>query len=349
MSQKTIAIFTSIVTGMRPWDLDSVKKGVGGSEEAVIYMAKHLAQLNYKVYVIGYPPSDSPYLSSSSNPRFIDMREKNFFEKPFDIGIVWRRSEMGLEVKRLAKKIYLWPHDAVDLTFTKEQIDAYDDVFWQSKWQKDYFLQKNPGFSKYSKILGNGIDPELFSPVAEKENPYSCIYGSSYDRGLEILLDAWPEIIGEFPRATLDIYYGTSYLKVGRPDLERKLRRKMSSLKGVVDRGQVGHEELNCAYAKASLWPYPCIIPEVFCITALRAQFSGVVPVVLQHYALRETVRYGYRCEDLKDFLPMFREALKNAPEISLESRKQMQAFINEEFTWKTIAQKWDRIFQRQG
>ena len=35
-----------------------------------------------------------------------------------------------------------------------------------------------------------------------------CIYGSSYDRGLEHLLKLWPDVIKEVPNAQLRIFYG---------------------------------------------------------------------------------------------------------------------------------------------
>jgi len=37
------------------------------------------------------------------------------------------------------------------------------------------------------------------------KKPNSVGYFSSYDRGLECLLNMWPEVVKEIPEATLDI------------------------------------------------------------------------------------------------------------------------------------------------
>ncbi len=342
--QKTVAIFTmEMVQGSPPWDPDSIHTGIGGSEEAVIYMAQHLARMNYKVLVIGSPPLDSVHSSLDANPRFVDQ---TFYpSETLDIGIAWRNHNLGKVVRPFVKKLYLWPHDTNLIESPREHLEVYDGVFWLSRWQKDYFARQNPIFCKFDSIFGNGIEPAQFEPIRPRNNPHSCIYGSSYDRGLEILLDLWPKIKEEFPRATLDIYSGMHHLNIRLPDLAKRLRYKIDSLSGVVDHGKVGHIELNRAYARASFWTYPCTFPEVFCITALRAQLSGAVPIVIKNYALWETVRHGYTCRDSQSYFETLRSAFKDAGNISLQTRKRMGTFVLSEFTWHSIAQKWDQTF----
>ncbi len=40
---ESILISTFAVKGVKPWDPDSIKQGITGSEEAVIYMSQKLA------------------------------------------------------------------------------------------------------------------------------------------------------------------------------------------------------------------------------------------------------------------------------------------------------------------
>ncbi len=343
---ETIGIFTCKMKGVKPWDPESIHTGITGSEEAIIYISQSLAKLGYQVLVIGDPPKDSIHKNPKANPRYIDHTT----ELPhMDIAISWRMPEIGKKLKKWAPKVYLWPHDVCYQQIAEEKINAFDDVLWLSKAQREQWISLNPAFAKFTKIFGNGIAPEHFHPVQERKNPYSCIYSSNYTRGLDTLLDIWPKIKELFPKATLDIYYG--WQPWGRPSLEKELKMRsqieqLASL-DVHEHGLVGHEELNKAYEQASFWTYPCTEFETFCITALRAQLSGAVPVVLVNSALFETVRHGYQTKRSEDYFKTLKEAMSKAEKISLEERRNMGTFILEQFTWDTIALQWRELFQQ--
>ncbi|ADI39137.1 hypothetical protein wcw_1798 [Waddlia chondrophila WSU 86-1044] len=342
----SIGIFTCKVNGVGCWDPDSINSGIAGSEEAVIYLSKHLADLGYTVTVYGNPPPNSPHSRESANPRYIDVDTND--EKQFDFAVAWRMPSLGLTLRQKAAHVYLWPHDTIHYRLPKEQIETFDDVFWLSEWQRQQWMAKNPEFSRYRRIFGNGIEPDQFTPIVPRSNPHSLIYGSNYARGLEILLDNWPAIKDRFSNATLDIYYGWQHWGLLSPEKEAKMRRQISDYKAlsVVDHERVSHEELNNAYAHASIWAYPCIAPETFCITALRAQGSGTIPVVIEGTALSETVRGGFKCSTPKEYLSTLFRAMESAEQFTLADRKQLRTFVFEEYTWKKIAEKWHSVFQ---
>lgn len=204
--KKTIGIFTAKVSGVDPWDPDSIQAGVTGSEEAVIYISTELAHLGYRVLVFGDPPTHSRYSHPSENPRFVDLSFRNF--PTLDIAISWRMPTIAEDLKRVAKRVYFWPHDVCMCHLTEKQINGFDDVLWLSQWQRNHWTLTNPGLLKFKNIFGNGINLQPFSPIKKRENPFSCIYGSNYARGLEVLLEIWPEVKSQFPQSTLDIYYG---------------------------------------------------------------------------------------------------------------------------------------------
>lgn len=343
--QQTIAINTYKVYGADPWDPESIKRGITGSEEAVIYISQKLSQLGCKVVVFGDPPSGSPHSSAEANPRYVST-DFNDGTK-FDVAVSWRRPDLGGELKKIASKVYLWPHDTYHWHLTDEQINAFDDVLWLSQWQREQWISVNPGFAKFTKIFGNGLNPEQFKPIQERENPYSCIYSSNFARGLEILLDIWPLIKLEFPRAKLDIYYGWQHWGLLSPEKEAKMRAQVNQFAsmGVCNHGMVGHEELNMAYEQASLWTYPCIAPETFCITGIRAQLAGCVPVIIDGTGLKETVRYGYKCSRPDEYLATLLQAMREAEKITLDDRKKMGGFVRDEYTWEVMAKKWKQLF----
>lgn len=345
---KTICILTGIVPRVNPWDPDTIQSGITGSEEAVIYISQQLAELGYKVIVLGDPPENSRHSRLGANPRYLNINKFQINEK-IDIAIAWRHVSMGIRLKQFAKKVYLWPHDTLGQPLTNDEIDVYDDVLWLSEWQRLQWISVNPRFAKYTRIYGNGVNPDQFLPIQPRANPYSCIYGSNYARGLAVMLDIWPHIKKKEPRATLDIYYGWQTWGMLTSEMESKMRKQIAKLPDVREHGLVSHEELNHAYASSSFWTYPCIMPETFCITALRAQLSGAVPVVIQGTALPETVRHGYRCARPDDYLSTLLKAFSEAEKISLEDRNKMGDFIRKRFTWREVALRWDKVFDRQA
>lgn len=342
---ESVVIVTYKVAGAAPWDPDSVKSGITGSEEAVIYMSQKLAEIGYKVTVLGDPPQNSPHSAPESNPRYLPY---NFTDGTiYDVAIAWRMPWSAEMLKKYARSVYLWPHDTFESRLSAKEINGFDGVLWVSQWQKDYWTSINPEFAKFETIFGNGINPDQFKPITERKNPYSCIYGSNYSRGLEILLDFWPKLKNQFPMASLDIYYGWQHWGLLTPDKENKLRQQIKLYKeiGVNEHGLVSHEELNRAYENASFWTYPCLYPEVFCITALRAQLAGAVPVIIETAALPETVRAGYKCTHSTEYFDTLSKAFSEVEKISLEERKSMGDFVLKEYTWDVVANKWKNLF----
>lgn len=346
--KQTIGIFT-YQTGLMPWDPDTVHTGLHGSEESVVYMSQKLANLGYQVIVYGIPPENSQHTLPDANPRYVPLD----FKEPakLDIAISWRMPWIAHELKNRANLVFLWPHDTWIYPLTETQIIGFDDVLWVSDFQRDQWSSVNPLFSKFTHICGNGINPEQFPAMSEKKNPHACIYGSNYARGLEVLLNIWPEIKLQFPKATLDIYYGWQHWGLLTPEKEAEMKTQIANLTslGVTEHGKVGHAELNHAYEKAAIWAYPCIGLEVFCITALRAQLSGVIPVIITGGALAETVPHGYKCNTVAAYTSLLKKALEDSEKISLEERKAMGSFILEKYTWNIVAAKWKAIFDHKN
>jgi len=343
----TIGIFTYTNADAPPWDPDSIQSGITGSEEAVIYMSQKLADLGYKVFVLGNPPKNSKHSTPHANPRFVSTD----FDGNFDIAISWRMPDIATKLRSRANSVYLWPHDTYDYALTEEMIDGFDDVFWLSKYQREQWTSVNPGFAKFTTIFANGINTEQFRPVEARKNPYSCIYASNYARGLEILLDIWPAVKEQYPQATLDIYYGWQHWGLLSREKENTMRSQIANLVAldVREHGLVGHDALNRAFEQTSLWTYPCTAPETFCITAIRAQLAGAMPVIINGTALHETVRFGYSCQDASEYLQTLLQAMQECETITVDDRVKMQSFIKAEYTWEIQAKRWKDLFEARS
>ena len=179
-------------------------------------------------------------------------------------------------------------------------------------------------------------------------------YFSSYDRGLECLLKMWPEVVKQVPDATLDIYYGwDTFDKVHAKNPEQmRWRFKMTQLinsladKGVTEHGRVSHKELAKAMKNIKVWAYPTEFTEIHCITALKAQEAGCIPVTTGCYALKETVvdnTYTVKCEDIYTNVDKQKEFVDNLVK-ALKSNHTTRPVDNVD--WADIAKVWDKAFR---
>lgn len=272
------------------WDPGAAAEGLPGSEEAVVHVAALLAARGFDVQVFASPPFASlPWTSLLSNPcyRHVDR----FTEGSYDVAISWRRKDFAF-AKLYAKRVVYWPHDLDGVG----DVAGLDAVLWLSEFEKEHYCKNEKLRAVRSVVAGNGIAPEHFpraASLAPRANPHSCGYFSNYARGLEILLDLWGEVRARFPAATLDIYYGRQTWGNLNDDQMASILRKIEVLKdqGVCERGKVGHAELARAMQGLSFWTYPCTTAaETYCITAVKAQAAGMVPVATRIGALAETI-----------------------------------------------------------
>lgn len=263
--------------GYEEWGPHTLEKGMGGSEEAIVYLAPQLAKLGYEVTIFGEVSEPMAHDNVSWLPwSYIDRRDE------FNILVIWRAPQFTTQFK--AKKMYVDMHDQLPANVVK----CYDNVtyLFKSQYHKDQY----PSVTDYA-IIPNGIDVSQFKTA--KKKPYSVIYPSAYYRGLECLLKLWPKVREEVPDATLDIYYGwNSWVGLeGEDDFYKRMVKTLRGMEphGVKEHGRVDHRTLADKYAESKVWAYPTEFPEIFCITAVKANLAGCKPVITDVAALKET------------------------------------------------------------
>lgn len=196
-----------------------------------------------------------------------------------------------------------------------------------------------------------------------KRDPHKIFYGSSHVRGLAYLYEIWPEVKAAVPDATLDVYYGReSYDKVHKGNPERlkwmdDMIAKGKALEGVTEHGKVGQDEINRAIFSSGIWAYPCPFPEIYCITAIKAQAGGACPVSTDFAALDETVQFGAKLHIPndgavgradKEFLENYKNALIDMlrqPEKQEAQRKEMMEWARKK-SWQSVAEQWVGEFE---
>jgi len=187
-------------------------------------------------------------------------------------------------------------------------------------------------------------------------NQYALLYTSSYDRGLEHLLSVWPDVKKAVPKAELHIFYGwklfQDYYKNNPASMSWKDKvDKMMQYDGVTHHGRVLQPEIKEWYKKCGIWAYPTHFGEISCISAMKAQAWGAVPVYVKYAALETTVKYGvpiegdiYDEEIQNEYKKQLISLLKDK-ERQEEIRKPMMKWAQKEFSWKKVAQQWSKDF----
>lgn len=332
------------------WDDKSIYSGIPGSEEAVIYLGKELAK-EHKVDIYASPENNL----FAQNPRYLncDLWDNNENLESYDLVLSWRQHDLKRAKKR-GGKVFIWLHDKT--YYNKEQLkfnclekfDSY--LFLSESHKKQYSYYANFRDIKW-KIIGNGIVPEHFplEDIKKRENPFSIGYFSNYARGLKVLLDIWPEIKKSFPKATLTICYGKNTWGLMNAKQEEEMLNLIKQLKelDVIEKGMLNHFELAETMKKTSIWSYPCIdvSQETFCITAIKAQASGMIPVYIRKGVFKEVVdkENSYFLEKLnvKEYKDLLLKVLSFIEEKEIEEKRKNLWKYAIQFSWKRTS---DRI-----
>jgi tetratricopeptide (TPR) repeat protein len=116
------------------WSPKSAETGIGGSEEAVIYLMREMTKLGWKVTVYSDPREDMGiYDGVTYLPHFhVNWKDE------FNIVIAWRQIQL-VDVPNLkAKKIYLWNHDLQNAqTYTPDRVTKLTKAMFLSKFHRN--------------------------------------------------------------------------------------------------------------------------------------------------------------------------------------------------------------------
>ena len=266
--------------------------GIGGSETAVIEIARRFAAAGWRVDVY-----NQPY-------RFYgDNEGVNYWPYPLwnpdehaDVFVAWRGPEYILNRVNAGKKI-LWLHDLnISERLTKDLADRFDVIAGVSEWHAEY-LKKCYPFLKDVTYFPNGVNLERFTPPeGVQRESHRCVYLSSPDRGLDVLLQMWPRILKVQGGAELHIYYGWQGVDFAIAQGDTKMLNLKAHMSNWMNQpnvfwhGRVDQQTLVTELYKSSLWLYPAHFPETFCISAVEVMAAGVVPVTADIGALRTTI-----------------------------------------------------------
>lgn len=301
------------------------KRGLGGSESAVILMAKELARLGFIVKVFNDCVADgcSPGIYDGVHYKMLHDIES---EHGFDIYIGMRsvasfappesRDRFKTftthipnfeHVHANSKYRVLWMHDTFcdgdDIIEDMVNQKRIDKIFTLSDWHTAYIMNNTHGpRMRNFEVLKpniwqtrNGMQLHKDWVDISQKDPDLFVYNASITKGMMNLLNqVWPRVKEKIPAAKLEVVGGYYRMRddIGPDENEinwHNTKEAHDGKNGVHFTGIIRQDEIADLLAKASYTIYPCAFPETFGISTLES-LAYNTPVITNRFgALEET------------------------------------------------------------
>lgn len=276
--------------------------GLGGSETAAFRLGEALTKEGWVVTIYGEFEEQGMW-------KQVMLRHHSVYDPMADRDVlIASRAPWIADARPRARWAnLLWMHDTdYGPNLTQERGEFFDRVLVLSEWHTRHVEAEYPFLAGRTSIVRNGIEPSYFKgpalmkAIAERED-HSVIYTSSPDRGLDLLLELWPEVLFHLPDAKLRYCYADVYQAVAqsRPEVAAHLA-KINHLAedlgdSVENLGALAQDELALAMARSGVWAHPSwntphnmLFFETFCIGAVESGLAGCRRVMASWGALTE-------------------------------------------------------------
>lgn len=335
-------------------------KGYGGSEEAVVNLAREWVKKGWNVTVY-------------NNCGPAEMKVDGVVYKPFwmwnyrdrqDVVVLWR-SPKPLDFNINAKKIYVDLHDVIPpAEFLPARLEKVEKVFVKTQFHRSLF--PNIPDEKIA-VIPNGIDLSMFKGN-EKRDPYLLINTSSPDRSMDVVPKLFKEVKKRVPKAKMKWAYGweifNNTFATDSPKLawRDKIQAEIDEA-GIESLGKLPQSECAKLYMQARILAYPTEFAEIDCISVKKAQLAGCLPATTDFGALAESVKYGVKvhsdktaktwCRDFQDSFGLedpakqqeWIDAVVKELESPMVENKEMKEWAKG-FSWDLIADKWIKEYE---
>lgn len=261
-------------------------KGIGGSETALIEMARHLKIKTGRPVKVFCMRKEK--LIAESGVEYIPNTELNSYmsqKTPF-VHIAWRHN-----IKCTNAPTYLWCHDL--FTPTVEQTQNFDKFLALSQFHKDYTMGLQGVPEDKIIVTRNGLSPEKYKFKPKAKNPNKIVWMSSPDRGLDRAIKIIEKARETLPELELHVYYGIEGLYKYGPQMSSLadyLKQMMSARAWIKYHGFTEQTKMYEEVSDAVVWSHPNNFIETYCITAIECLANNIFPVVRRLGALKDTL-----------------------------------------------------------
>jgi len=332
----------------RSWNYTySIGNALGGSETAICRLAKCFPK-NYEVYIAGHVQEEVV-----DNIHFVnfDSLKRITKEVSFHTLIVSRYLafyEMFPETSFYQS--FIWGHDIALFNYgcdiSVHQIlekwsDRIHGCICQTEWHMNLFKSMYPQLTEKMHIINNGIELDKFSYASKKiENRF--IYSSCSERGLDKLLDIWPEIIRELPNAEL---YICSYNSFPRNEYENALNKTIQNYDSIKHVGCLNRDKLYQLMSSCEYWLYPTNFSETSCITSMEMLMSEVICIYYPLAGLVNTLGdYGLSVSKGQEVETILNLTNKQKSDIRKRGKEYSLSCI-----WENRFQLWSEILFKKN
>lgn len=317
---------------------------LGGSEQAVVHLAKHWVRQGKKVAVYGEVPT-----MVCDGVDYMDWRTFPFHHT-HSILILWRLYGLSTTAPFPLRAKHIW-FDCHDNLSDGAFLDAWrkygnvvHKIFFKSAYHKQEFQTRVERVSEERcVVLPNGIRTDLLlaNPDNVPRNPYRFCYCSCYTRGLEsILRFLWPLIYRLEPRAELHVYYGMDGVK---NDAFRQTMTALLAQPGVMDHGrQPIHILVREKYMSTFHLYISQTTAEVDCISIRESLVTGTIPLLSDWNVFRDRPGVHFSISDQRSYqrcsveiVQLFRQPERL--EAYRTEFRQSPLIVD----WDTIAKQW--------
>jgi glycosyltransferase involved in cell wall biosynthesis len=288
------------------------KRGLGGSESAVILIAKELVKLGLHVTVFNNCKD-----GSHSRPgvfdgvRYIDNSDASTHDESYDVVVVSRTVNPFISnhwpFVSTANTRILWLHDTfIEGDHLVEELvvnGVIDHIFTLSDWHTSYILTCTHGKKRNYEVLKKSIFQTRNGAVCyipevdlSKKDPFHFVYNASAVKGMTPLVeDIWPHIKQRIPEAKLTVIGGYyRFSERSAPDVQENIVEQLSKREDlkkldVTFTGIITQHEIAEILANAWMMLYPGAFPETFGISTLESLLYKTPLVTTRFGALEET------------------------------------------------------------
>ena len=354
-------------------DAINLESSLGGSESALVYMARELVKRDHRVTVFT-EFADNQDVGVYDGVRWEDAN--NLFAcceaMQYEIFISLRMWQI-MDTPIQAKYQVLWNQDVLSRpSEVAGSLYKTDEMMYVSNWQRNNYEEQLPETVKdMGYVTKNGIDLETVDRSLERDengeiikDKNKMIYISRPERGLAPLLKIFTKMRENRPHLQLKVarYYS---MYEPNPEVKRiceEADKVMENTDNVEYLGNLGKEDLYREIASSNLMLYPGVptFDETSCIAAIEAQACQTPLICSAKGGLVETMNsfagakiegdaYSeeYQKEFIRNafFLTDNRQAYKRAQQ---DGRK----WVEDSYQYKDIAEGWDdhfnEVFERR-
>ncbi|MEE3717826.1 glycosyltransferase [Tumidithrix elongata RA019] len=349
------------------------QRPLGGSQSALCYLAEALSQQNHEVFLL----NQTLDIGMSRGVTCLNLNQvPRELLQSLDVAIALNstgysktlRSQLGEQTC-----LVLWTqHDtnqpAMQPLQDRTECDIYDAIICVSEWQRQEYCHCFGIPPDRIAVFRNAIAPvftNLFeqdvSILNQKSKMPILAYTSTPFRGLDILLEVFPEIRKAIPKARLQIFSSMRVYQASEAiDREQfgDLYDRCHNTEGVEYIGSLPQPELAKALKSVSVLAYPNTFAETSCIAVMEAIASGCKVITSNLGALPETTHGFAELIEVGDwtvykgqfvnasvqFLGSLQSESRTEQPIEIESQLRQQVdYINRSCTWSVRATEWSK------